>query len=109
MGRNAIPKLGEWRDGHLYDFHSVDPFRPRKNWEPPTPDNGKMIVYECTQKSQNSNEDEVTVLGVAYADGFLECMASMWHSGFRKGEQAGYEKAKRELRASLGIKESADG
>lgn len=109
MGRNAIPKLGEWRDGRLYSFMALDSYS-RKDAGPPQPDDGRMIVYE----RQNApymhvpHSGETETLATCFADGFQECLAAMWESGYSKGEKAGYEKAKREIRSALGVcKDSA--
>lgn len=97
MGRNATPKLGVWRDGKCYRFTTTG--RAYRGTEAgyPTPDDGRMIVYEV------EDGNGVEVLGACWADGFEECMASMWQSGYHKGERAGYEKAKQEIRDALGV------
>jgi hypothetical protein len=99
VGRNSIPKLGEWRGGKLYEFVSKDDTRHNG---PPKPDDGRMIVYRMKSPGIDGMACE-TVLATAFADGFQECMASMFTSGYGKGEKAGYERAKAEMRAALGV------
>lgn len=94
MGRNAIPKLNEWRNGERYSFN----YHGSPYSSPTHPSgNGQMVTFNREDRFDS------TILGSCYADGFEECMASMWQSGYFKGEKAGYEKAKREIRSALGI------
>lgn len=99
MGRNAIPKLGEWRDGKCYSFRAHRAYPHGEQPEYPRPDDGRMIVYEVEDR------DGTTILGCCYADGFQECMASMWQDGYYKGERAGREAALRDVRRAMGVKE----
>jgi hypothetical protein len=96
MGRNSIPKLGEWRDGKLYRFRSV---ADRGDDSYPKPDDGRMIVYEV----QRGKDGPVDVLGTAFADGFQSAMAAMWESGYERGLRAGKEQKLREVQSALGI------
>jgi hypothetical protein len=93
MGRNSIPKLGEWREGHLYRFRTSD-------GDPVfSAEGGKFIVYEVIKS------EGVHVLATAFADGLQEVMASMWESGFDKGKQDGKRQALADVRRALGVKE----
>lgn len=110
MGRNSIPKLGEWSGGHLYDF-TVEPIKhgPDKGKTPPLdPYDGRLISFTRTNapyivKNQGVPVEEV--LATCWADGFRECMASMYMSGYFKGLKAGEEAAKRAMREAMGAKE----
>lgn len=107
MGRNAIPKLGEWRDGQLYEF-TVRAHWPDKADPPyPRPDDGRMICYERTNAPYlvQAGAPVSEILATCYADGFQECMASMYHDGFTKGKAEGRKEALAEVRRALGIKE----
>jgi hypothetical protein len=96
MGRNSIPKLGEWREGKLYSVHAIE-----KPESPAQPDDGRMVVYEwITAESRE-------VLSAFHADGFAECVAAAWRDGYNKGVLAGAHRAKQEIRAALGLKEGA--
>lgn len=101
MGRNSIPKLGEWRDGKQYRFRAIDSFRPDDD-SYPKPEDGRMIVYEV----QIGKDGPTDVLATAFADGFEEVMAAMWSAGFRKGQQSGRDEKLREVQDALGIKRS---
>lgn len=87
MGRNAIPKVGEWRDGALY---SVD--RPEK---------GKNGY--CTLKRTTKDGEEY--LANFWPDGEDESLFCAWFAGFEKGKKAGYEAAQRDMRKALGVSE----
>lgn len=105
MGRNAIPKLGEWRDGKLYRFTQLkkDASDPDEDLVPTNPSSGRMVSYECV--TAPLGYEEIEILACCWQDGYHEVMASMFSSGFNKGYNQGYEEALRSVRASLGIKE----
>lgn len=90
MGRNFVPKLGEWRDGVLYQFVVTGSDKI------PRPDDGEQIVYQRIT-------DHREVLGVCFADGFEQCMASMWAAGYDMGKREGYEQALEDIRRALGL------
>jgi len=98
MGRNAIPKLEEWRDGKLYRFRAVSSFGSN-NGKTPTADDGRLIVFECVTRHKGNETTET--LATAYADGLLEVMAAMWQSGFMKGVKEGERRKAEEVRKVL--------
>lgn len=87
MGRNAIPKIGEWSDGQLY---SVE--KPEKG------KNGLCILKRTTREGETS-------LACFWPDGEDESLFCAWFAGYEKGKKAGYEAAQREMRKALGISE----
>ena len=91
MGRNATPKLGEWRDGELHSIAHGDGTVAILN-------SGKLIVYTATWHDGMSE-----IRACCYADGETECLASFWQSGYFKGFKAGVEKAQADMRAALGL------
>ena len=93
MGRNLIPKLGEWRDGELYNFKYIDGSYVDDS------SNGKMVVFTC-QKGRDAEEQ---TLATAWADGLQELMAAMYESGFQKGKLAGASEARQEILKALRI------
>jgi hypothetical protein len=95
MGRNWVPKFGEWRDGELHEIVAGDGSLY------PKPDDGRQVVYRVTTMTSGGRTTET--LAVAWADGLLDLLACFWKSGFDKGRKAGREEALREVRASLGI------
>lgn len=97
MGRNAIPKLGEWRDGRLYSFRAVGTVKKR-NEAPPSPEDGRLVVYEVQVGKKGPPE----VLGTAYADGFQEVMAAMWADGYARGKRDGMKEKAAEVRRAIG-------
>lgn len=100
MGRNAIPKLGEWRDGALYRFRyvGVEGVDAVVN----NASNGKMIVYERVTKNPAGIEI-VETLACCYADGLQEVMATMFQSGWNKGVSHGKEEQAHLIRTALGV------
>lgn len=82
MGRNAIPKIGEWRDGFLYEVE-----------QPP----GGLCVLKRTTK------DKEEYLAAFWPDGFEESVFSAWFAGFSKGQEAGRAEMQREIQKALGI------
>jgi hypothetical protein len=95
VGRDLIPKIGEWRDGKLYAFRSVNSMS--KDDSPPKPDDGRMIVYEV----QHGKDGEVEVLGTAFADGFQAVMAAFWEAGYQHGRRDGRKEKLQEIQAAL--------
>ena len=90
MGRNWIPKL-DWDEGVRHVFRTTG------SDEYPHPDSGQQIVYERETKAGRE------VLCCFWADGFYECVASTFQSGFQKGVAVGRAEALKEIRAALGI------
>ncbi len=82
MGRNAIPKIGEWRDGQLYSVER--------------PERGLCVLKRTTQKSEE-------YLATFWPDGEDESLFCAWFAGYNKGHKAGYEAAQRDMRKALGI------
>lgn len=105
MGRNSIPKLGEWRDGKLYRFTQLKKSAsdPDECLVPTDPNSGRMVSYECVSAPLGYEQTEI--LACCWQDGYHEVMASMYHSGHSNGYKLGFEEALRSVRASLGIKE----
>lgn len=98
MGRNSIPKLNEWRDGKLYRFRATAVFGGKSDG-PPVPEDGRQIVYEI----QCGKNGPISVLGVAYADGFEEVMAAMWADGYAHGKRDGLNEKAAEMRRVIGV------
>ena len=95
MGRNWVPKL-DWDEGVLHRFRATG------SDDYPRPDDGRQVVYERETKAGRE------VLCCFYADGFYECVASAFESGFRKGVAAGRVEAKKEIRKAIGIPSHPD-
>lgn len=95
MGRNSIPKIGQWRDGSLYRFRAIG------KDESVSSDCGAMIVYE--RVFRDGDEEQAEVLATAFADGFQEVMAAMFEAGFRKGRAEGKHDALARVRDVLGL------
>lgn len=93
MGRNAIPKISEWRDGALYEFSANGDGAVK-------PSDGRHIVYRVTRAN-----GEQEILATCWADGFQECMAAMFEAGRRKGFQRGVADTKMAFRKILGVTE----
>ena len=70
-----------------------------RNWVPKLDwDEGvRHVVYERETKTGKE------VLACFWADGFYECVASAFESGFRKGFDAGREAALRDVRRTIGV------
>jgi hypothetical protein len=99
MGRNATPKLNEWRDGSFYEIVATpDCFHPEKKIEI-SPECGAQIVYRRRYYSGKEVKDEV--LAVFWADSFAECIASAFASGYSKGVKKGKEDKLREIKSVL--------
>ena len=96
MGRNACPKLGVWDDGKLYRFHHLDGSPVLSG------NDGDFVVF--TVKVGKDGEEQT--LACAYADGMQDLMASMYASGLQRGRREGAEAQQKEIRRSLGIKET---
>ena len=97
MGRNLIPKLGEWRHGEFYDFGHTDGSPVLKS------DDGAMVVYTMKRKAHGEEQ----VLATAWADGLQSLMAAMYEAGYRKGKVIGASEARKEILNALGIKNVA--
>jgi len=98
MGRNAIPKLDEWRDGRRYSFRTV------KGDDIPKPDDGEFIVYEVEIASgRASAPNRIETLATAHADGFQEVMAAMFEAGLLRGRREGRAEKLNEVRQALGL------
>lgn len=99
MGRNAHPKLDEWRDGELYEFSA----NAAGDTTPPRPDDGRQIVYRVTNVVRGIPVERT--LACCYADGFQSVMASMYADGFAQGKREGMLEAQRQMRRALGLDE----
>ena len=88
MGRNAIPKLGEWRDGALCRIHASGEGEAR-------PDDGKHVLY--TRETKAGTE----ILACAWADGLCELLAAFFQSGYQRGKRDGRAEKAREIRKAL--------
>jgi hypothetical protein len=89
MGRNATPKIGEWRDGQLYEVKER---------------NGMTIATRTTARyvAGVRHEDE-EILCCFYNDSFAEAVFSSFQSGFDKGKKAGIAEAQKEFRRAIGV------
>lgn len=101
MGRNNIPKLGEWRNGSKYHFTTVKAFSDKKKL-PVASENGAMICY-LREFYDNDGKVQTELIACAYADGLQELLAAFYRQGFDKGRIAGHAEAKREIRQALGV------
>src|SRR6185312_7128152 len=108
MGRNMIPKIGEWRDGSLYRFR-VSTKTPNA---PVSADGGDMIVYErLFYKSIGNNGERIEaceVLASWYADGLQTSLAAIYEAGLSKGKRMGREDALGDVRRVLGLRDEAE-
>lgn len=89
MGRNATPKIGEWRDGKLYEVKER---------------NG-MTVATCTTATYVRGEriELEEVLACFYNDSFAEAIFSTYQSGYDHGVKAGVSKAQLEIKKAMGL------
>lgn len=89
MGRNATPKIGEWRDGQLYEVKER---------------NGMTVATRTTVRYEAGvrYEDE-EILCCFYNDSFAEAVLSSYQSGFDHGKRAGIAEAQTDFRRAIGI------
>jgi len=85
MGRNGIPKIGEWRDGVLFELVGTGP--------------GQQTIF------RKKTKDKTQILAVFWNDGFTESVVASYFDGYAKGKIDGYLEAKKEIRRALGISE----
>lgn len=80
MGRNSVPKIGEWRDGELHKIVRGD----------------QLISYEVTRADGTTE-----TLACAFNDSIDEVLISFWMSGHVRGKRAGRNQKTREIKKLL--------
>jgi hypothetical protein len=89
MGRNATPKIGEWRDGARYDV---------------TERNGMTVATRTTVRMEAGiRVEHEEILCCFYNDSFAEAVFASFNSGFNRGKVAGIAEAQATFRQAMGL------